>query len=161
VEHMKNTGEWGEFFLAGLSPFAYNETVAQELFPLTQEAAAAGGLRWREQAAEAKSYMGPAVDVPDDIAGVDDAIAKSILHCEITGKPYKIIPQELAFYRQMKLPLPRKCPDQRHAERLAIRNPRRLWKRPCAACAKEMETAFAPGRPETVYCEECYLKAVY
>ena len=35
VEHMKNTGEWGEFFPHWASPFAYNETAAQEWFPLS------------------------------------------------------------------------------------------------------------------------------
>ena len=32
---MMITGEWGEFFPSSLSPFGYNETVAQEYFPLT------------------------------------------------------------------------------------------------------------------------------
>ncbi|MBT5015942.1 hypothetical protein HOM98_00485, partial [Candidatus Peregrinibacteria bacterium] len=32
IEHMKETGEWGEFFPMELSLFAYNETVAQDLF---------------------------------------------------------------------------------------------------------------------------------
>ena len=30
-------GEWGEFFPSSLSPFGYNETVAQEYFPMTRE----------------------------------------------------------------------------------------------------------------------------
>jgi len=34
---MMKTGEWGEFFPASLSPFGYNETVAQEYFPLSRE----------------------------------------------------------------------------------------------------------------------------
>lgn len=33
---MQSTGEWGEFFDPSLAPFAYNETVAQELHPLTE-----------------------------------------------------------------------------------------------------------------------------
>jgi hypothetical protein len=36
---MKSTGEWGEFFPLPLSPFGYNETVAQDYFPLTSEEA--------------------------------------------------------------------------------------------------------------------------
>jgi hypothetical protein len=34
IEHMKNTGERGEFFHPSLSPFGYNETVANEYLPL-------------------------------------------------------------------------------------------------------------------------------
>jgi hypothetical protein len=32
---MIETGEWGEFFHPSLSPFGYNETVAQEYYPVT------------------------------------------------------------------------------------------------------------------------------
>ena len=95
------------------------------------------------------------------IADVSDDIVKHILTCEITGKPYKIIPQELKFYREMNLPIPRKCPDQRHKERMALRNPRKLWSRKCKKCGKEMQTTYAPERQEIVYCEECYLKEIY
>ena len=34
---MKSTGEWGEFFPHEMSPFGYNETVAQEYFPMTED----------------------------------------------------------------------------------------------------------------------------
>jgi hypothetical protein len=34
---MRSTGEWGEFFPHELSPFGYDETVAQEYFPMTEE----------------------------------------------------------------------------------------------------------------------------
>ena len=38
IGHMQSTAEWGEFFPHELSPFGYNETVAQEYFPMTEEA---------------------------------------------------------------------------------------------------------------------------
>ncbi|MBU6389860.1 hypothetical protein KGQ71_05100, partial [Patescibacteria group bacterium] len=37
IEHMQATGEWGEYFPMSISPFAYNETLAQDNFPLTKE----------------------------------------------------------------------------------------------------------------------------
>lgn len=36
ITHMQDSGEWGEFFDPSLAPFAYNETVAQELYPLDE-----------------------------------------------------------------------------------------------------------------------------
>ncbi|QQR83276.1 hypothetical protein IPJ72_05760 [Candidatus Peregrinibacteria bacterium] len=36
IEHMKQTGEWGEFFPAQFSPFGYKESVAQEYQPLSE-----------------------------------------------------------------------------------------------------------------------------
>jgi hypothetical protein len=86
---------------------------------------------------------------------------KQILRCAVSGKPFKIIPQELKFYRSMGIPIPRKCPEQRHKERLALRNPRKLWKRECAKCSREIATTYAPERSEIVYCEQCYLSSVY
>lgn len=37
ISHMQSTGEWGEFFPHELSPFGYNESVASEYFPLSEE----------------------------------------------------------------------------------------------------------------------------
>lgn len=33
---MKSSGEWGEFFPTWLSPFGYDETVANEYYPLSE-----------------------------------------------------------------------------------------------------------------------------
>lgn len=46
IEHMQSTGEWGEYFPIEASPFGYNETVAQEYFPLTQEDVQEKGWSW-------------------------------------------------------------------------------------------------------------------
>ncbi len=55
------------------------------------------------------------------ITEVDDSILQYAIKCEVTGKLFRIQPQELAFYRKHNIPLPRKHPDQRHLERLALR----------------------------------------
>ncbi len=160
IEHMQKTGEWGEFFPMSLSPFAYNETVAQEYFPLSKQEISEKNLTWKEEK-NSQDYLGPKVEIPDNIAEVKDDICQKILQCEVTGKLYKITPQELKFYRKMNLPIPRKCPDQRHKERMALRNPRKLFERNCDKCQKEISTTYAPERPERVYCEECYLGEMY
>jgi hypothetical protein len=160
IAHMKSTGEWGQFFPANFSPFAYNETMACEYFPLTQEQVKAKEWRWKEEDAQ-KKYKGPPVTIPDDIKDVPNDFTKQILTCETSGKLYKVIPQELAFYRQQNLPIPRRAPDQRHKDRMALRNPRNLWDRTCSKCKKIIRTTYAPERPERVYCEKCYLAGVY
>jgi hypothetical protein len=160
IEHMRRVGEWGEFFPVKHSPFGYNETVASEYFPLKKKEACEKGWHWHDDEKKEK-YLGPSLEIPNDIHEVPESICDQILLCEITGRPYKIIPQELRFYRKMKLPIPRKCPDQRHLERLALRNPRTLWNRTCAKCAEPLRTSYAPERPEKVYCERCYLETTY
>ncbi len=160
IEHMQRTGEWGEYFPYAISPYGYNETIAQEYFPLTKEQVLKLGGHWYEDKTEAK-YHGEKVMLPEDIGEVNDDICAKVLTCEVTQRHYKIIPQELKFYRKMKLPIPRRCPDQRHLDRLALSNPHKLWARKCAKCQSSIQTSYAPNRPEIIYCEKCYLETIY
>lgn len=163
IERMKHDGEYGEFFPVEKSLYAYNESVAQDFFPLAKEEVEKRGWKWREEKDEMPkvSKVIPASKLPNSIEEVPDDILNWAIECEATGRPFKIIKQELEFYRKMRLPVPHFHPDERHRRRMALRNPRKLWKRPCMKCGKEIETTYAPERPEIVYCEECYLKEVY
>ncbi|USN57484.1 MAG: hypothetical protein H6766_03455 [Candidatus Peribacteria bacterium] len=49
---MIRDGERGEFFHPSLSPFGYNETVAQEYFPLTKDEALARGYKRSDYSAD-------------------------------------------------------------------------------------------------------------
>lgn len=160
INHMQRTGEWGEFFPAKFSPFGYNETMACEEIPLSKEEALKKGFRWLEDTTE-KSYKGPPVEIPNHIREAKNDITKQILISEKSGTPFKIVPQELKFYQQNNIPLPRMTPDERHLERVKKRNPRILFNRTCAKCQKAIQTSYAPERTEQIYCEECYLKEVY
>ncbi len=160
IEHMKSTGEWGRFFPVSVSPFAYNETIAHEYFPLSAEEVRARGWQWIEDDTR-ELYRGPTVTVPDSIQNTPGDICSAILHCEQTGRPYKIIPQELKLYKTLGVPAPRVCPDQRHLNRLKKRNPRKLYTRNCAQCAAPIQTTYAPERLEKVVCESCYQNLTY
>ena len=169
---MISTGEWGEHFPTELSPFWYNETVAQEYFPLSENEAREQWWKWYEWENK-NTYIGshysalPIDQYNEKIVGYEtaqkniDQLLSGILECEVTQKPFKIIKQELAFYIENKLPIPTKHPDQRHKERMSLRNPRELHERICPECQKKMITTYRPDRPEKVVCEECYRKLVY
>lgn len=162
IAHMKQTGEWGQPLPPQLSPFGYNETVAQEYFPLTEGEVIRRGWRWYEDKEnQTSAYQGALETIPVDIRDVPDMIVDRILTCERSGKPFKIIKQELEMYRRHHLPLPRMCFDERHLERIRRRNPRTLWKRECQKCNMPIATSYSPERPEIVYCEKCYLQEVY
>ena len=105
--------------------------------------------------------MGPSLVPPNSIVATSDEVTNGILKCEGSGKSYKIIPSELQLHRLMGVPLPRRCPEQRHLDRLSLRNPRTLWDRTCSECAAPIQTSYSPERPEKVLCEACYLKMVY
>lgn len=161
--HMRETGEYGEFFPIALSSFGYNQTVAQEYFPLTKEQAIAKGYKWADEKPpdfRDVTKKIPANRLPDTIADIPDDIVNWAIACESSGKLFRIQKPELQFYRQMNLPNPHEKFLVRHKRRQSLRNPRQLWSRKCDSCEQPIETSYAPERPEKVYCEACYLQAV-
>lgn len=163
IERMGKTGEWGQFFQSSLSPFGYNETVANEFYPLNKTEALQKSFQWSDYSAplpDVKKII-PANRLPETIAEIPDDVLNWAIQCEVTGKPFKIVERELRFYRQMDLPVPHKHPDVRHVERVRQRNPRQIWSRSCSQCHKDIQTTYAPDRPEIVVCDECFLTSVY
>lgn len=169
---MQSTGEWGEFFPHELSPFGYDETVAQEYFPLTENDIKERWWKWK-WTEETSSYHGlyyqpKNIDEYDEkIVGYETAqknineLLAGIIQCEISWKPFKVIKQELVVYIENHIPLPTKHPDQRHVDRLAQRNPRTLYERNCGECGEKIVTTYPPATPERIVCEKCYQKIIY
>lgn len=158
--------KYGDFFPAEISPYSYNQTIAQELFPLSKESALEQGYLWTDE--EKPSYVATKDRVPDSIADVLD-ISGEIFPCLHNGKcnhncpsVFRITKEEFVFYKEMNIPLPQMCPNCRHYQRLLQRNPLKLWHRKCMkpGCENEFETSYAPNRPEIVYCESCYQQEV-
>lgn len=163
IAHMQKTGEWGEFFPITTSLFGYNKTTAMLWYPLSRDEVIAKGWQYDEAPDDMPSVL-KVIDagaLPDNIRDVPDDILNWAVTCEVTRRPFKITPQELRFYRERSLPIPRRSPYQRHLDRFARRNPRRFWERKCAKCQKSLQTTYAPDRSETVLCDVCYSKAVY
>jgi len=177
--------KFGEHFPSEISPFSYNDTVAQEYFPLTKEEAERSGYHWAEKD---NSDYGSTIsfkNLPDYIGDVKEDILEQVIECEHKDKcehqcpgAYRITSAELAFYKKFNIPLPMLCFNCRHYDRLAERNPIRLLSRTCQCsgvssqngehkntathqhgtipCNKEFQTSYSPDRPEIVYCESCY-----
>ena len=147
------------------------------------------GYAWREP--ETREYQITVLpdELPANINGVPDTILQETIGCahedscnESCTTAFRIIAQELAFYRRAGIPLPRLCPNCRHSQRIKLRNPARFVKRQCTCagssdekrvyqntgehfhgsspCPNEFETSYAPDRPEIVYCEACYQSEV-
>ena len=167
---MQQNWEWWEFFPSSLSPFWYNETVANEYFPLNPPSPLNKGelkgdfkFNWSDYEAPFPKVdkIIPADKLPENIKGIPDDILNWAIECEVTKKPFRIIKQELEFYRKHDLPIPRRHPDQRHLDRMSLRNPRKLFDRNCDKCWISMKTTYSNNREEKVYCEECYNKEIY
>ena len=111
-----------------------------------------------------------AIDIPEGIKVIeankltdlsDEEIIAVAIKCEESGKAFRIIKSELAFYRKHNISLPKKHPDIRHKDRMTQRNPRKLREKNCDQCGIDMQTSYAPERKEKIYCEECYKKEIY
>lgn len=160
IDHMKKTEEWGEFFPASISPWGYNETVAHEYYPLTKAEAIEQGFIWYENTSE-RAKQPQTYVIPDHIKNAPDSIINEILVCQNCKKNFKIITQELEYYRKKNIPIPRECPDCRHRDRIQSHSPRKLFDRKCSKCEKTIQSTIAASRPEKVYCEQCYLQEIY
>jgi len=158
IADMKKRGEYGEFFPAELSPWAYNESRGPEIVSLTKQEAIAYGFAWREE--NPRQYREATTITPDHINDVPDTLTKEILKCENCGRNYQIIFSELAFYRRFSIPIPHECPLCRDNARTLFLNPAMIYMRTCAKCNQRIETSYAPDRPEIVYCESCYQNEV-
>ncbi|MEK7541550.1 MAG: hypothetical protein AAB533_01745 [Patescibacteria group bacterium] len=174
---------YGEFFPSELSPFAYNETLAYQFYPLTKEETLAKGFTWKEPEANEYAITMTAENLPDHVKDAPDSITNEIIKCLQCTRAYRIIPQELAFYRKMNVPLPRLCLMCRLQDKLKDQpNPTRYYRRVCqcagesssngmyrnevlhfhgaSPCPNKFETSYAPDRPEIVYCEPCYQEEI-
>ncbi len=163
VNHMRETKEWGEFFSPEVSQFGYNETVAMESFPLGKAEALILGFQWSDYESPApKAIKGLSQNnIPESPEGFAGDLEDYAIICESSHRPYKIIPQELEFYRKYGIPIPARHPDVRHSKRLAKRNPQKMWIRDCANCGLALQSTFSPKCEELILCGACYLIAVY
>ena len=180
---------YGEYFPPEFSPWAYNETIAFDYFPLTRKQAEEQGFRWRDPHERNYEITKKASQLPDRIQNTDDSLINATVQCAHEGAcahqcpgAYRITEQELRFYRKNNIPLPRICSMCRHYERLEQRSGLALFERPCqcaeatsengaykntashhhgsSPCASTFETTYAPTQPDIVYCESCYTSEV-
>ena len=186
IEHMMSTWEWWEFFPSSLSPFWYNETVAEEYFPLTRAEAlwekvpvpldGTGTKSWLifnwsdyEAPKPKVEKIIPANKLPENIRDIpDDILNRAIIPEDVRNdsnrsqqKPFRIIKQELDFYRKNNIAIPRKHPNQRQSDRMKLRSPRKHQERICDKCNKKIISTYSRDKPMIIYCEECYEKQMY
>lgn len=170
IDHMKQTGEYGQLFPTEYSPFGYNETVAHEYYPLSKDDAQRFNWRWQD---DTGGTFGRETlkTIPEDIHQITETISKETLACSNCQRNFRFVQPELQLYKQIGVALPRECPNCRHLRKIKLRNPRRLWQRQCMCtqtqhshqgrCIAEFETTYDPERKELIYCKDCYAKETY
>lgn len=142
IEHMQKTGEWGRFFPGALAPFEFNRSMAFDREALSREEALCRGFR--------------RFDGKEDHASSGDA--RTCLNCK---KEFRLVAQELEFYKKMSISEPVFCWLCRLKKLINSRRPTRLYDNKCEKCAVELKSVYTPDNPEKIYCEKCYLELVY
>ncbi len=159
IYHMKETEEWGRFFPAALSPYAYNHSVANDIYPLDQREVRRRGLRWEKDEHDDPVPQRQQSSFPERISAADSSVCASVYSCARCGGNYKIQPMELELAKKLRVPLARMCSFCRARERLDRCEGPDLFSRSCGRCAEPIVACYDPQRPETVLCERCYADA--
>ena len=170
AQKMIDEGIWGYYYPLELSSFGYNETLAQVLFPKTKEEATELGAKWQDSDYSLKfdgEFYLPEDDIGEYINNAEkrDKLLGGVLECKTSGKPFKIMPQELAFYLDNNIPIPDKHYDVRFENRFKMRS-YSLYERNCMCdgecakhedkCPNEFKSSYSNSDDHKVYCERCY-----
>lgn len=175
--------KYGEYFPPEFSRFPYNSAWAKHHFPESEKTALAKGFWWYVHPERPHTADLSMTEIPDHCRDAPSSITERTISCKNAGKPvncagvFKIIPTELAFYKKFNIALPRECRFCRFDKQINLMTPYQLWSRRCECkgvlqrtgyrntgkhqhgeerCANEFQTAYAPERPELIYCEPCY-----
>lgn len=155
-------GNYGDGLGLEYSAQAYNVSLGEIAYSLTkEEVEELGGY----VAGEGETNVGdiPTIsisDVGERITEVDDALLAKAIRCEVTGRPFRIVPTELAFYRKMQLPIPTTHPQVRMVEHLHMAPTGKKYSALCAHCGKAIYSLFDPKENYLLYCESCYQEEV-
>lgn len=76
--------------------------------------------------------------------------------CRNCNQNFAIDSRDIDFYKKINVPAPTWCPECRLMRRLAFRNERYLYKRPCGLCNKNTMTTYAPDGGYIIYCNTCW-----
>ncbi len=125
IDKMGRIYKYGEYFPIELSLWAYNESWGNKYLPLTKQQALDRGYNWREPISKDYKITVQVETLVDHIDNIEDTILNEIIECEHRDKScnqecnevFRILPNELQFYKQMNLALPRLCPNCRHYSR--------------------------------------------
>ncbi len=144
-----------------MSPCAYNESFANNFFPLEKEEVFANGWRWREEDERTYEITKKPDELPDNIKETTDDVLKEVIECADCRRGFKIGRLELDSLRAMNFPLPRECAFCRIGEKLGYWiDESRLTKSACDNCGTEFETPHKREDYPRILCRECWLQEV-
>ncbi len=153
VRHLKARGVWGKFFPVVFSGLAYNQTAANELMPLAKIPAQMMGFVWDDS----EEFIQPSLvlseidqgaeeqflEMPDRLEALTDEIVRdAIFICEMSGRFFRLTPEEVVFYRKMQIAPPSRAFEQRHRERVMRLPPWSMVQRKASRGSAQMYSTY-------------------
>jgi len=157
IEDMKKRGEYGQFLPYSMSAGPFNFSTSFFYFPETkkQDILKLGGF-W-EDVDESHIEGMPTSELPDSITDVPDTIITQALICPETGWRFNVAQNELSFYKENNIPLPRHHFDVRTKHRLKYLTILKSYPYKCFYCKKDINAYYLPEWGyKKIACEECY-----
>ena len=157
ISDMRKRGEYGKFLPYSMSAGPFNFSTSFLYFQDTkkEDILKLGGY-W-EDIDESHLEGIPTSELPDDIKDVPDNIITQALICPETGWRFNISQNELIFYRENNIPLPRYHFDVRIKNNLKYLTILQSYPYKCFYCRKDMEAYYLPEwNYQKIACEECY-----
>ncbi len=157
ITNMKKRGEYGKFlpFLMSAGPFNFSTSFLY--FPETkkEDILKLGGY-W-EDVDESHIEGMLTSELPDSIKDVPDNIITEALICPQTGWRFNIAQNELNFYRQNNIPLPRRHFDVRIKDNIKYSTVLQSYHYKCFYCKIDIDGYYPPEwEYKKIACEECY-----
>ncbi|MEI7765179.1 MAG: hypothetical protein WCI93_01175 [bacterium] len=157
ISDMKKSGEYGKFLPHSMSAGPFNFSTSFLYFPETkkEDILKLGGY-W-EDVIESNIEGIRTSELPDNIKDVSDDIINKALICPLTGWRFNIAQNELNFYKQNNIPLPRLHFDVRIKENMKYTTVLQSYPHKCFYCQKGISAYYPPDWGyQKIVCEECY-----
>ncbi len=135
--------QYGEFFPIEFSPFAYQDSLANNFIAYSEEQVTSNNYLSFSQKNQENPQTPTFVDENKNISEYDESVCQIVFTCKKTGKPYKISKEELRFLQKMKLPLSLYAPIQRINDIINYwANNSKLIKRQSSETGEELFTPY-------------------
>jgi len=157
INKMRKDDEYGKFLPYTMSPGPFNLSTSYFYFSNTtkEEILKLGGY-WENF--DENHIEGMTIDkLPDSINDVSKDICTQALICPETGWRFNVSENELAFYKQNDIPLPRKHFDMRIKDLVKYSTVLKTSTYKCFYCQEEIQ-AYYPKEwgYRNIACENCY-----
>ncbi len=157
ISNMKKIGEYGKFLPYSMSIGPFNFSNSFQYFSDTKkdDILNLGGY-WQD--IDETQIEGMLVsELPDSINEINESICTQALICQESGWRFNISKDELLFYKQNNIPLPRLHFDIRINKKLKHLSVLRSYPSNCFYCHKKIDAYYPPEwEYKKIACEKCF-----